>query len=424
MGHGRLLAQTFHSFTVPSYRWLWTNMVGMSLAMNMEMLAQGWLVLELTDSPLWLGAVAGSRGAGMLTFGALGGVIADRVDRRRALAAMQAARALILLAQGLLVTFGLIDLWHVFIAVTLQGLLQAMVMPLSNALVYDVVGPKRLLNAMATRVTAFNLSRIVGSIIAGVMISEVSVGGSYLLVAGIAVLTPATLWPVKGGKVVRRAAEPLWQNLVGGLSYARRSGSLRTLLSLSILVEMFGFSYVIMLPVIARDVLEVGASGLGYLSAAGGAGALVGSIGIATLGDFRGKVPVMLIAGGAAGVLIALFALSPWFGASLPLVAAAGGALMAYDATMATLLQLLSTDEMRARIQGLYAFTFGFNHLGGFLTGVVAAVVSAPFAVSVGGGAIAVYVLLISRAGRGLAEPGRHQEGDTDGAGDRPQETR
>jgi MFS family permease len=157
------------------------------------------------------------------------------------------------------------------------------------------------------------------------------------------------------------------------------------------LVETFGFAYIFMLPVVARDVLRVGASGLGYLSAAGSAGALAGTILLGGLGEIRGKWAMLATASGGAGVGLFLFALSPWFATSLALAGAIGLALVVYDATIATLLQLASAEALRGRILGMYGLTWGFTPLGGFIAGAIATVLSAPFAIGVGGLVIVSY---------------------------------
>ena len=141
-------------------------------------------------------------------------------------------------------------------------------------------------------------------------------------------------------------------------------------------MEAFGFSHFVMMPVMARDVLEVGPTGLGYLSAASGVGSALSTIAIASLGDFRRKGILLTITALAAGISLILFALSPWFILSLFLVALAGGTLMAYDVTMATMLQLLSDDSMRGRVLGIYGLTFGFTPVGGLLAGSIAAISS------------------------------------------------
>ncbi|MBI3362058.1 MAG: MFS transporter [Chloroflexi bacterium] len=168
---------------------------------------------------------------------------------------------------------------------------------------------------------------------------------------------------------------------------------MRRLLTLSPMVEMFGFSFYVMLPVVARDVLQVGASGLGYLSSAAGVGATVAALAVAGLGDYKNKGGLLSFAVVGASLSLILFALSRWYVVSLFVVTLAGGTLVIYDVLMQTLFQLLSSDEMRGRVFGLYALTFGFTPLGGFVAGTLATALGAPLTIGVGASVVLAYAL-------------------------------
>ncbi len=385
------LAGLFGAFAVRDFRWVWAHAAIAAQGMSMDLLAQGWLVLSITDSPFWVGVTSGLRGVGHIGFGAFGGVIADRMSRRNVLAVTEVLRGMILLGLGLLVLAERVELWHALVVALLQGMADGVVAPAFNGLVYDTVGPRRLLNANAALQAAFHLAWIAGSVAIGTLISTVSIGAGYLAVAGAHVINPLPLLFLPSRHPVERSHEPLWRTLLEGIRYAASSGPLRTLLSLSVLMETFGFSYYVMLPVVARDVLEVGASGLGYLFAAGSVGALAGTLVLAGLGDFKAKWPMLAVASAAAGAGLVLFALSPWFAVSLAVAGLVGAALAVYDTSMATLLQLLSADALRGRILGLYGMTWGFTPAGGFLAGIVASIVNAPFAIGLGGTVIVGY---------------------------------
>lgn len=398
-----MLNRIFDSFQVTAFRWLWANATVQSLGQNMEMLAQGWLVLEITGSPFWVGAVAGARGVGMVISAPLGGVMADRLDRRWSVFVLQLVRALLLVGLGLDVLFGGTALWRVLGAVGLIGVFQGLYLPANNSLIFDIVGEGRVLNAMAARATSFNVARILGSLAAGAMIVAFSTPSVFLVVGGSMLVAPLLLLPITSVAPRSASTQPFWANLKAGVGYAVRSGPVRALLVLSIVMEMFGFSYVVILPVFAENVLHVGASGLGYLSAAAGGGAMIGSLAVAALGDYKHKIRLLLATAGAAGIAILLFAFSPWFAASLALSVVIGAALMSYDATMAALLQLVSVRSMRGRIQGLYGLTFGFNHLGGFLVGAIAVVATPPIALAVGSAAMVAFVVGLVRADGSLS---------------------
>ncbi len=269
--------------------------------------------------------------------------------------------------------------------------------PGNNSLAYQLVGPERLLNAMATRLAAMNISRIIGSLIAGSLMAELGIGSAYLFAASGSLVGIMFLWRIPESLPSSDPRVPFWKGIRRGLEYIRSNQTIRRLLLLSLCMEAFGFSHFVMMPVMARDVLEVGPTGLGYLSAASGVGSALSTIAIASLGDFRRKGILLTITALAAGISLILFALSPWFILSLFLVALAGGTLMAYDVTMATMLQLLSDDSMRGRVLGIYGLTFGFTPVGGLLAGSIAAISSASLAISVGGVIIAIWVASLAK---------------------------
>ena len=389
----------FAAFAFRNYRWLWASAVFSSMSMSMSMLAMGWLVLELTDRPFWGGAVAGMQGVGSVGSGVFGGVLADRFDKRKILLALRVVTGTVALVLGLLVVTNTIVLWHIMVAAFVQGVLMAVRLPATNSIVFQIVGPRRLLNALAAQLMGFNLARVVGSVIAGGVISSFGVGPNYILVAIFTYTAGALLLFVTVAQPQAPSThEPFWDAAREGIRYVWNNGTVRLLLIMSVFMELFGFSFHIMLPVMARDVLGVGASGLGFLSAAGGVGAVASTLAVASLGDFRNKGGLLLASALGAGLMLVLFAFSPWYVVSLVLVTGVGALLMSYDVSMGTLLQLLSTNEVRGRVLGIYGLTFGFTPLGGFLVGLVGTVVGVPVAMGVGAGVIIAYGLRVLRS--------------------------
>ena len=391
-------SRLFLAFEVVQFRWLWSSILFSSMSMGVRMLAQGWLVLEITDSPFWVGLVAGLQGLGLVGFGAFGGTIVDRFDKRKVLATVHFIGGSTAILTGVLFITGHIELWHMLVFSLIQGLLMATQLPASNSLAYQIVGPQRLLNAMATRLVAMNISRVIGSLIAGALISQYGVGSSYIFAGAGSLVGMGFLWFIRGSFQAPSKRDPFWQATSQGLKYIWGATNIRRLLLLSLFMEAFGFSHFVMMPVMARDVLHVGPAGLGYLSAASGIGSTLSTITVAGLGDFKNKGTLLTGTAIGAGVSLVLFAFSPWFAVSMVMVALAGGSLMAYDVTMGTMLQLLSYDEMRGRVLGIYGLTFGFTPVGGFFAGSVAAALSASIAVAMGGIIIIAYVASIARS--------------------------
>ena len=376
-----------------NYRWYWFCAGFSSMGMTIGMITQGWLVLEITNSPFWVGFVAASMGVGHVGFGLIGGVVVDRWDKRKVLIAVQALSGLVALVVSLLIFADRLDLWHMAVAAVLQGVLMSVRLPSGNTMIYLMVGRKVILNALASQHIALNLSRIVGSVVAGTSIEILGFEYAYLFMAISAWLGGLMVVMVRGDYRSLGMVEPFWRSAVEGLRFAWSSATIRWLLLMSVLMEMFGFSFLVMLPVMARDVLGVSATGLGYLSAANAIGATVSTVIVAALGDFRNKQALLIFTALGAGLSILLFALSPWFAVSLALSAMVGATLMSYDAAMGTMLQLLTTDAVRGRVLGLYGLTFGFTPLGGFIQGIIASIYSAPLAVGMAGAVIIGYVI-------------------------------
>ncbi len=380
------------AFEVTQYRWLWCSFLFGSMSMSVRMLAQGWLVLEITDSPFWVGAIAGIQGLGLVGFGAFGGTIVERFDKRKVLGVVYFLGAVVSGLTAALVITGQVELWHMAPIALAQGMLMGTQLPASNSLAYQIVGPERLLNAMAARLIALNISRTIGSFLAGMLIHNYGVGSSYILATSGSAIGLVFLLVIRGDYRAAAMRESFWESTGHGLRYAWQNRIIRRLLFLSLLMEAFGFSHLVMIPVMARDVLNVGATGMGYLSAASGIGSTLSTIVVALLGDFRRKGALLAFTTLGAGVSIALFAYSPVYALSLALAGLAGGSLMAYDVTMGTMLQLHSDDEMRGRVLGIYGLTFGFTPVGGFLAGAVATALNPPFAVAMGGAIIILYI--------------------------------
>ncbi len=397
----------FSTLGIRDFRLLWGSSSIYVIGAATELIAQGWMVLLLTgDSALWVGIASGIRGAGHIIFALIGGVLADRLSRRMVLTTFRGISGLVLLGLALLVSQDRAELWHVLVVVFIQGSIDGMVAPAFNGLIYDTVGPRRLMNAVAYTLGGFHISWTAGSVLAGNVINSVGMGAAFAL-AGVAYSTSVLpLLFMKVPRSVQQRQESIWRNLGQGLAYVAGNSPLRALLVLSVLTETFGFSYIVMLPVIAKTVLNVGPTGLGYLSGAGGAGALIGIALLASFSDFPNKWKLLTIGALGAGTGIALFAFSSWYAISLVLVAAIGLALVVYDASINTLLQLTSDENMRGRVLGLYGMTWGFTPAGGFIVGAVASIATAPLAVGMGGVVIVTYTAaVIARMGARIKSP-------------------
>ena len=379
------IRRIFAVFEAPGYRYLAASSFAFVASWTMDALVQGWVVLQLTNSPFWVGAAAGIRGTSQLAFSLAGGTAADRRDRRRTLIATYAFLASISLVLGALALSGTLALWNVLILVVLGGAI-GLVGPTSSAMSYDVVGPARLMNASAFSFMNGAIARIFAGLVGGIALDRLGVAPTYFIVASLFLITGATLIPLR---VARRARDAVSESslaaLRSGLRYATRTRAVRDLLILSAITETFGFAYQSVLPVVARDVLHQTATGLGALTAASAAGQFIAMIGLSLAGDVRRKGVLLIGSTLAFGTAVAGLALSSVFLVSLAIVLAVGAAASLYDTSMWTVVQMTASEEMRGRVLGLYMATYGLSQIGGFVVGAVASLTTVPLALGLAG---------------------------------------
>jgi MFS family permease len=354
----------------------------------MQSVAQGWLVLTLTDSPFFVGLVSALGSLGVLTFTLYAGIIADRTDKRRTVVITQSLSMLLAFALATLVLIHQVTVWHVMVFATLLGIVNAFDIPTRQAFIVEIVGKGNLMNAIALNSSMFNAARVVGPAIAGALIGIVGVGVCFLLnglsyIAVIGGLLAMRLPPF----VAKPSGGSAWggfREILGFLGSERR---VKTLVLLTAVFSIFGFPFLVMMPVFARDVLHVQAGGYGALTAAVGVGAMLGALAIAINSRRLTSRGGLMVTGGTAfGVLIAMFALSRSFALSLVLLALAGCAMIVNNALTNTMIQTIVPDHLRGRIMGFYSFVFvGLSPLGAFQAGAFAERFGAPWAVGVGG---------------------------------------
>ncbi len=353
----------------------------------MQSVAQGWLVLELSDSPFYVGLTAALGSAGVLLFTLYAGVIADRVNKRRALIVTQSLQMVQAFALAALVLSGRVTVSGVMALAAALGVIAAFDIPIRQSFIVELVGKDDLMNAIALNTSVFNATRILGPVVAGLLIGPLGVGFCFLVnglsyiavIAGLlAMRVPRPPSPVPGVST--------WSGFLEIARFIHGSRLVRTLIALTAVLSIFGFQLITMMPVFARDVLHVGATGYGLLMASLGIGALAGALGVAVLSRRIHKGRTMVAGGTAFGLLVALFGQSPVLPLSLLLGALAGLAMIVNNALTNTMIQTAVPDGLRGRVMGLYSFVFvGMAPLGAFQAGWVAEHWGAPVAVGIGG---------------------------------------
>jgi MFS family permease len=339
----------------------------------MQTIAQSWLVLELTDSKTALGLVTMLQFLPITVFVLIAGVIADRAPKRNLLMATR----LLAMAQSfllaILVTTGQAELWHVYILAAVLGLSNAFEMPSRQAFVVEMVGKDDLMNAVALNSGLFNGARLVGPAIGGVVIAAAGVEAAFFINA---VSFLPTIWALAAmdmnalhhvdGK--REDGSGTVAQLREGISYVFSTPATLVVVLMAAFIGMFGFNFIVVLPLVARYVLDGGSVEFGFLTASLGLGAVISALVLA--GGRKVSLRTIFLGGTAFSILLGAVAASEWFPVTLLFLVALGMALTAFAATASTAVQLSTPDHLRGRVMGLWMLLFaGSTPFGGYLTG-------------------------------------------------------
>ena len=274
----------------------------------------------------------------------------------------------------------------------------------SNRMVYDLVGPHRLVNGVSLWRVSASPMMIFGSLLIGVIIDWVGIWGAFaFMAASLAIGLPFLLFIHVHGSV-DSSSSSLFRQTLEGAQLAVRDPSLRTLFSVSVVMETLGFSFLVMIPVMAKNVLETTGTGLGFLHAGVGAGMLGATLLMAAYGDSVSKAKIIVVCATGAGVALVAFALSRSLPLSVVLAGAVMGFLNAYDLSLGAMMQLVSPPHLRGRAVSLHSLAISFTALGGFVIGAVGGVVGVPLVMAVSGGGIIANIALRKRAILGLQE--------------------
>jgi len=391
------LRTAVRAFDAPGFTWLALCRFALWGAWSMETIIHGWAVLQLTDSPLWVGVAASVRGGVHMAMSLVGGTLADRFDRRRLLIAANASTASVILLLGVLWNVGVLSLWHILVALAVTGVIDAVRGPAFSALTFDIVGSERILNADALFVMGGSVFRGGASLVTGVTLATFGVGTAYLAVSVVFMVSALVPLGLRRASSPTHSTESAGAALRSGFRYVLATPPIREALYLSLVAELFGFAYMAMLPVMARDVLQAGATGLGALSAAVSVGQFCAMVGLASFGSVARRGGLMLTSMLCFGLAVAAFGLSPVFALSLVLAAIVGSSASLYDAAIGVVLQIAVDPDMRGRVLGLYTATWGASNVGGLLMGALGTAITVPLALALGGTVIAAHAVLYLR---------------------------
>lgn len=389
--------RTFATLEVPEYRTLWWGMIASFMAMQMNIVARGYLAFDLTGSATALGVVSLAWGIPMLAFSLIGGAVADRMRKRDILMQSQAAMGVLALITAVLVHLGVIQIWHLVVLGLGQGTVFAFNMPARSAIIPELVGQDRLQNAFALNNAGMNMSRIVGPAMAGAMISVPFIGmtGTFYFMTLLYVVVQWSLMLLPKGKEPQRIRAPMIEEIAGGFRHIRNNQTLLILMSMAFIPIMLGMPYQTLMPVFQEDVLGVGSLGLGLLLGATGVGALVGSLFVASLEDGRARGYIQMMAGIAFGATLLVFALMTNFVLALIAIALVGTASAAYMSLNQTMIMGYTEEEYYGRVMSVYMMTFSVMPLAAMPMGALADAFGVQATVAIAAALIVVFISVI-----------------------------
>ena len=375
-----------------NYRLFFAGQLVSLIGTWMQSVAQGWLVLQLTGDPFYLGLVAAAQFTPVLILGLFGGLLADGLPKRQTLIATQTSAMILAFVLFALTATGNATVGNVLIVALLLGVVNAVDMPTRQAFAVEMVGREDIGNAVALNSAVFNGARVLGPAVAGLTIGAIGISSAFLI-NGLSFL--AVIWAYirmndDELKAPPRLARPttvgeVMSHLRVGLGYVKATPAVLVPVVVIGLVATFGMNFNIVIPPLARDVLHVGATGYGFLMAASGVGSLIAALAIA----FGSRNRVMIIGLGAtlAGVAELVLAASGSFALAMVAMFATGIGAIGMAATANTTIQLTVPDELRGRVMSVYTTVFaGSTPFGGLLAGAMASTLGVQAAIAIGAG--------------------------------------
>ena len=376
----------FGAFSTRDYRLLWFGMAVSNIGSWMQLVALGWQVYLLTDSPFYLGLVGLARALPVFVFALLGGVVADRFDRRWVMLGADVASLVFALILGYVTLSGVATVWHVIVLALLTAASFSFEVPARQSWMPELVPREQMVNAIGLNAAAFNGAGVIGPTLAALVIGTVGLGAAYLINAASFLAVIVALLMMRSTSRGKSSAQSgMFDTLMGWLRYVWRTPVILVLVMTVAVVSLLSRPYVQLMPVFARDVLGGDATNLGILLAASGLGAFGGSLLVAYLGSFRRRGVALLGMGALFALCLLAFAFSHWLAVSVTLSAVAGFASTFYMATTNTMLQVNAPPALRGRVISVYSLVvMGFMPLGGMLLGSVGSVIGVPITLALG----------------------------------------
>ena len=367
---------TFAALRHRNYRLLWIGTLISQTGDWMDQIALNWLVLQVTGSPAYLGLVNLFRGTPILFFALLGGVAADRIERRVLMMATQSAAMVLAFVLAGLVLLDLADVWLLIAVAACRGIVISFNLPARHTLISELVPREDLPNAVALTSLTLNITKVIGPLIAGLVIGAIGVSACFLINGFSFIAVLATLWAMDLPKKPRRKqVESLGRSLLGGFAYINQHRAIRLLVLVALIPMFFAQPYLTMLTVFADSVYEIGPEGLGVLVSCAAAGSVCGALLLAAFSNAARCGAAMLVFLLVYGCALVAFSLNTWFALAPVLLMVAGAMQIAYNASNNAILQLSVPDEVRGRVLSTLFLNRGLVAMGTAFVGFLAALV-------------------------------------------------
>jgi len=401
--HKRGWRATLDALTVRNYRWFWFGSLASYFAGNMQTPTQAWLAYQITHSPLMLGVVSAAQGVPQFLTNFVSGAVIDRIQKRDVIIVCQSAQVANTLAMAALIATGHIQYWNLLVSSFIAGVISGFNMPARNTIAPELVGKERTYNAIALNNAGSNIARVAGPAIAGVLIGFMGTQSAYYVGVGFNIVGVATMSFLPRTSKLGMTGKSLASSVGDGFKYIRVQYLILFVLIMEAALTAFGMWYQGLIPVFA-SLVGTGSIGYGLMMSAVGVGALVGSLSVASLGNFRRKGLFMITMGAVFGIALVLFGRAPALGPLIHLktntyylaaflLVIVGLCSTAYTTTSLTAIQMLSAEEYRGRVTSVYQMMPALYQICVFLSGAAAQEVGAPLTVTVGGACLTTFML-------------------------------
>jgi predicted MFS family arabinose efflux permease len=396
-----VLKRVFKAFHYRDFRLLWVGACTSSIGTWMQKVAQSWLVFEMSKSPFLLGLDDFLGNIPIFLFSLLGGVIADRTDRRRLLIGSQYVQMTSAFLLTVLIAMGWVRVWHILTLSFMVGLAQAFGGPANLALIPTLVDREDLPNAIALNSIQFNLARVIGPVLGGFALTQLGAAWCFGLNGASFIAVIISLYLLRVRFVPEKSRGSILASMKEGFGFIRRQGAMEALIVLAFCMTALGIPTITFLPVFAKDVFHGGPTTFTLLLASSGAGSVVGALTVAAMGNMKHMGRTALVMLVCLGAGIAGFALSTSLSLSCVLLFISGAALIAVFSTISSLVQLITSDEMRGRVMSVYNVAFrGGMPFGSLVTGWLIPMFTAPRVLAINGlllAALGLYFLFVQR---------------------------